>query len=140
MDESLRRAFQEKVAEEPYARKLWMRLVEVGEGYAKVEMDVTSDMDNIFGMFHGGAIFSLIDEAFEVSCNSHGTVALALNVNVSYVAAPEQGSRLTAESRELNRTRKTGLYDIRVTDDKGRLIATAQALAYRKPDPLPFCP
>ncbi len=138
MEESLKRAFRKRVREEPYAKKIGMRLVEVGEGYAKVEMDVTPDMDNIFGMLHGGAIFSLIDEAFEVSCNSHGTVALALNVNISYLAAPEPGSRLTAESRELNRTRKTGLYDIRVTDDKGRLIAATQALAYRKPDPLPF--
>ncbi len=134
----MKRAFRKRVREEPYATKLGMRLVEVGEGHAKVEMDVTAEMDNIFGMLHGGAIFSLIDEAFEVSCNSHGTVALALNVNISYLAAPEPGSRLTAQSREINRTRKTGLYDIRVTDDKGRLIATAQALAYRKPDPLPF--
>jgi len=138
MDGSVRKAFQLQVDKEPYARRLGMRLVEVGEGYAKVEMDVTPEMDNIFGMLHGGAIFSLIDEAFEVSCNSHGTVALALNVNISYLAAPEPRARLTAQSREINRTRKTGLYDIRVTDDKGRLIATAQALAYRKPDPLPF--
>lgn len=138
MEESLKMAFRTQVREEPYAKKLGMRLVEVGDGHATVEMDIRPGMKNLFGAVHGGAIFSLMDEAFEISSNSHGTLALALNVNISYLAAPEPGSRLRAESREINRTRKTSLYDIRVTDDKGRLIATAQALAYRKPDPLPF--
>jgi len=50
-------------------------------------------------MIHGGAIFTLIDEAFEISCNSHGTVAVALNVNITYHRAPSPNSTLRAEAR-----------------------------------------
>ena len=61
-----------------------------------------------------------------------------MNVNVSYVASPEAGTRLRAEAREVNQTKRTANYDIRVTDGEGRLIATCQALAYRTGKPLPF--
>jgi len=65
-------------------------------------------------------------------------VAVALSVTISYHAAPEMGSRLAAEAREVNCSRKTALYDIRVTDDQGKAIAACHALAYRKGKPLPF--
>jgi acyl-CoA thioesterase len=101
-------------------------------------MILDPDMENMFGMTHGGALFALMDVAFETSCNSHGTVAVALNMSVSFVAAPSSGSKLTAEAKELNRTRKTANYDIRVYDERDELIAFCQALAYRKGVPLPF--
>jgi len=138
MDEKVRKAIFSRVAEEPFARKSGLRLVELEEGYSKVEMTFTPDMENIFGMAHGGALFALIDEAFETASNSHGTMAVALNMTVTYLAAPSPGSRLTAEAREFSRTRKTANYDIKVYDDENRLIASCQALVYRKGTPLPF--
>jgi len=138
--ESIRSAMLARVREEGYADKLGLRLVDVEEGYAKVEMKPDTTNENIFGMVHGGAIFSLMDEAFQISCNSHGTVAVALSVNVVYHRPPEAGATLTAESREVHRSAKTGTYDIRVRDEKDRLIASCQALAYRKKDRLPFLP
>ena len=123
---------------EPYARKMGIRTVSLEAGHAVVEMDSSEDDGNIFGMIHGGAIFSLIDEAFQLSCNSHGTVAVALNVTVTYHQPPDKGGILRAESREIHRSRRTGTYDIKVTDSKDKLIASCMALAYRKGDPLPF--
>ena len=79
-----------------------------------------------------------VDAAFEMACNSHGTVAVALNMSISYLTTPEPGSRLTAEAREVHLTRRTAHCEVKVTDDQGRVIATCQALAYRKGDPLPF--
>jgi len=55
-------------------------------------MSFMEDMENIFGMAHGGALFALIDESFEVASNSHGTMAVALNMNVNYIATPAKGS------------------------------------------------
>lgn len=69
-------------------------------------MVFTPDMENIFGMAHGGAIFSLMDAAFEIASNSHGTMAVALNMSINYLASPEKGATLTAEAREINRTKK----------------------------------
>jgi len=131
-------ALRNRVATEPLAERFAMEAVEVGPGTATVAMTVDETSLNQFGTAHGGALFSLIDEAFELSCNSHGTVALALNVNVSFIAPAMPGDRLTARAVEVSRTRRTGTYDIRVTNQTGDLIAVCHALAYRKRDPLPF--
>jgi acyl-CoA thioesterase len=138
MEEKLRQAFHSRVEKEPFASKFGLKLLEIGDGYSKVEMKFRPDMENLFAMAHGGALFALIDEAFETASNSHGTLAVALNMNVSFLAPPRQGSTLRAEAREVSLTRKTASYDIRVHDERGTLIAACMALVYRKSSPLPF--
>ena len=139
MDPTVRKAIYDAVAKEPFAQALNMNLVELELGYAAVEMVYDPEsMNNIYDRAHGGAIFGLIDEAFEAAGQTDGTVAVALNVNVTYISSPESGTSLRAEARELNRTKKTANYDIKVTDNNGRLIATCQALAYRTGKPIPF--
>ncbi len=138
MDEKVRKAIFKRMEQEPFGRKFGITLVDVKEGYARVEMRFTSDMENMFGMAHGGAIFSLMDAAFEVASNSHGTMAVALSMNINYLATPSKGKLLTAEASEINKTRRTAVYDIRATDDSGKLLANCQSLVYRLDKPLPF--
>jgi len=139
MDEKLKKAIFNAVANEPFAQRLGIKLVDLALGYSKVEMTYLPDeMDNIYQRAHGGAIYSLIDEAFETSCQTHGTVAVALNVNVSYTASPKPGARLIAEAREITRSKKIAHYDISVTNDDGNLIASSKTIAYRTGKPIPF--
>jgi acyl-CoA thioesterase len=139
MDPKVREAIYRAVETEPFAQALRMELVELEERYSAVEMTYDpARMDNIYGRAHGGAVFALIDEAFETVGQADGTIAVALNVNVTYVASPEAGTRLRAEAREVSRTKRTASYDIKVMDGDGRVIATCQALAYRTGKPIPF--
>ncbi len=137
MDQPRKEQFGKVVSEEPFARFMQIKLTEVDEGYAVCEMEYRETMDNIHGLAHGGAVFSLIDEAFEISSNSHGNVAVALNMNVTYVKAPKRNSLLRAKSQEISRGRKTATYHITVEDSEG-LVAVCQALVYRKKEQLPF--
>jgi acyl-CoA thioesterase len=77
MEDRKRGAYFDQVGREPFARLLDIHLRDVSEGYALCEMFYTESMDNIYGNAHGGAIFGLIDEAFEISSNSHDRVAVA---------------------------------------------------------------
>ena len=139
MEQKIRDAIQESVKREPFAQMMKMELIELDEGFSAVEMTYEPEtMDNIFSRAHGGAIFSLIDEAFETVCQTCGVVTVALNVSVTYVASPKGRARLRAEAREISSTKQTASYDIRVNDQDGRLIATCQALAFRTGKPLPF--
>jgi acyl-CoA thioesterase len=131
-------AIRQKVAQEPFAKRLNLELVAIKTGYALVRMVFSSEIENIFGMAHGGAVYSLIDEAFEVASNSHGTVALGLGVNVQYLKAATPGDTLLAEARETHRSAKISHYDIEVKNQQGDLIATCRAMAYRKKESLPF--
>lgn len=128
--------FRERVAAQELARSLGLELEEVSPGRARVSMTCRPEMANILGMVHGAAIFALVDETFQATVNSHGTVAVALNLNLSFHQAPRMGERLTAVGREVHRGRRVVTCQIEVTDSQGDLVASCQALAYRKNQPL----
>lgn len=139
MDEKVKKAIARAVKREPFARALRMELVELADGFSVVKMLNDPDkMNNIYDRAHGGALFGLIDEAFETAAQTGGTIAVALNVNITYVASPLPGVVLEAKARRVSQTRKTAGYEIKVTDQDGSLIATCQALAYRTGKPIPF--
>jgi len=96
MDEKKQAVYFKKVEDEPFAKLLNIKLKEVSEGYARCEMEYSEQMDNIYGSAHGGALFSLIDEAFEISSNSHENIAVALNMNVTYMRPPRKNTVLVA--------------------------------------------
>jgi acyl-CoA thioesterase len=131
--EALRSGF----LKEPYAALFGIELLEIEPGRALVRMQPTEDLRNLFGSMHGGAIFSLIDAAFEAAANSHGTVAVALNVGINFVNPATFEDALIAEAREVSRSRRISTYNIQARDENGRVIASCQATAYRKDSPLP---
>jgi acyl-CoA thioesterase len=139
MDETIKNAIARAVEREPFALALGMQLVELEDGYSVVRMINDPDkMNNIYDRAHGGALFGLIDEAFETAGQTEGTIAVALNVNITYIASPKPGVVLEAVARRISQTKKTAVYEIKVTDQDDRLIATCQALAYRTGKPIPF--
>ena len=126
------------IHEEPFAQVLPFEVTLAEPGRSVVEMTTTDEMQNIHKTIHGGVTFALIDEAFEVAANAYGTTAVGLNCNLSYVAPAFPGDRLRAEAKEISRSRRVATYDIRVTNQDGKLLAVCHALAYRKGTPLPF--
>ena len=84
----------------------------------------------------GGAIFTLADFAFAVACNSHGTMAVALEVSIVFMKAATTGT-LWAEAREKSKNFKVGLYIVESRTTQGELVAQFQGVAYRKKDHLP---
>ena len=139
MDQKVREAIFKAVKKEPFAQALQINLVELEDGYSLVHMIYEPEkMNNMYARAHGGAIYTLIDEAFETAGQTGGTIVVALNVNVTYVSSPAPGQRLQAEARRVSRTRKTASYDIKVIDQNGQTIALCQALAFRTGKRIPF--
>jgi acyl-CoA thioesterase len=113
-----------------------IELLEVRPGFARAKMMVRPHHWNGLGTVQGGAIFTLADFAFAAASNSHGTVAVAVNVSISFLKAGRDG-QLWAEAREIARNPKLGSYTVEVRDDAGDLVALFQGMAYRKQDKLP---
>ncbi len=112
--------------------RLNLELIDVAPGHAVVQMAPQGKDTNIFGTAYGGAIFSLMDEAFQASCNSHGRMAVALNIDVIFHNPAKTGRRLKAESREIHGSQKLATYEITVKDEDDLLIASCMALAHRE--------
>ena len=111
------------------------RLVEVREGYARVRMRLRPDHLNGVGVVQGGAVFTLADFAFAVASNSHGTVAVALDVSITFARAARTGV-LTAEATEESVSRRVSVCGVRVTDGKGEVVALFRGTAFRKDEPI----
>jgi acyl-CoA thioesterase len=114
-----------------FAKHCGIELMEISEGYAMARMNITSDHLNGVGTVQGGAIFTLADFAFAAASNSHGTVAVAINVNISFVKAVNKGT-LFAQAKETSINPKLATYDVRITDGTGGLIAIFDGMVYRK--------
>lgn len=129
-------ALRKLLDQDRFAKQSGVRLVSVSPGHAVAEMTLTPDHWNGIGNAQGGAIFTLADLAFAAASNSHGTIAVAVNVSITFIKAAKGGT-LRADARELSKNFKLGSYTVEVTDEAGDLIAIFQGLAYRKQDKIP---
>ena len=118
-----------------FAEHSGIELVEVSPGRAVARMPIRPHHLNGLGTVQGGATFTLADFTFAAASNAYGTVAVAINVSISFLKASTAGV-LTAEAREISRNPKLGSYTVEVKDDTGDIIAIFQGLVYRKKDPL----
>lgn len=120
-----------------FARHVGIEIVEIKPGWAKTRLKIADHHLNGVGIVQGGAVFTLADLAFAAASNSYGTVAVALNVSISYLKATS-GGELIAIAEENTKSRRVGSYTVRVTNDAGDLVAMFQGVVFRKDEPIPF--
>jgi len=99
------------------SKGLGMDMLRIKPGEATLTMTVQPHMVNGHGIAHGGFIFLLADSAFAFACNSHNERAVAAQGNISFIKSGKLGDRLVATAREISRTGRSGIYDVRVTVD-----------------------
>ena len=118
-------------ARDPASRTLGMTLDEIRPGYARMSMRVRPDMLNGHGTCHGGFIFALADSAFAFACNSQNHVTVGAGCTIDYLAPGRQDDLLTAQAVERAHAGKTGIYDVDVVNQDGRLVATFRGKSHR---------
>lgn len=119
-----------------FAKYVGIELLEVSKGKAKARMEIKNHHLNAVDTVHGGAVFALADLVFAVASNSHGTIAMGINVSISYLKAVKEGI-LFAEAKEVSINPKLATYNIQVTDGSDEPVAIFQGMVYRKKDSLP---
>ncbi len=124
-------ALQHFFKNDRFAERANIELLSLSPGYARAKMTLHPHHLNGYGTVQGGAIFTLADFAFAAASNSHGTVAVAVNVSITFMKAGKTGA-LWAEAKEVSKNFKLGSYTVEVKDDAGELVALFQGLAYRK--------
>jgi acyl-CoA thioesterase len=110
---------------------LGLQVDEIRPGYCKLHFTVRENMLNGFLNIHGGVLFSAADSAFAFACNSHGRLTVALDVSITFTRSVQIGELLTVEAKELYLGDKTGVYDIRTTNEKDELVTLFKGTAYR---------
>jgi acyl-CoA thioesterase len=80
-----------------FALLLGMAITEARDGYARVTMDCAGKA-NPGGVAHGGAIFSIADQAFGIAANCAGVHRVAVSVSILYLV-PATGTLVAIAER-----------------------------------------
>ena len=101
--------------EDEASQGLGMEIVDIRAGQATLAMTVQPHMVNGHKLAHGGFIFTLADSAFAFACNSHNERTVAAQGAITFIRPGKLGDRLVAVAREVSRSGRSGIYDVRVT-------------------------
>lgn len=122
---------QYMLKQDEFSKWMGIKLIEVREKYCLIEMPVKPEMINGLKTVHGGITFSLADSALAFSSNNTNEASVALNCMINFTKAVRIGDTLTAESNLISDTRKTGVYDISITNQHKVLVATFRGTVYK---------
>jgi acyl-CoA thioesterase len=86
-------------------------------------MPVRKEFLNGHGICHGGLMFTLADSSFAFACNSHNINTVAAGCSIEFLRPVHGGDVLTAEATEQILSGRHGIYDIRVTNAAGQVVA-----------------
>ena len=114
-----------------FSQWLGIEVVEVKDGYCKLNMTVRKEMLNGFQIAHGGIAYSLADSALAFASNSHGRKSLSVETSISHTMSVKEGDVLTAITEELSLSDKIGVYLITITNQDNQEVAYFKGTVYR---------
>ncbi|GAB2838911.1 hotdog family protein [Ferruginibacter profundus] len=119
-----------------FSQWLGITVIDIREGYSKIQMTVRKEMINGFGIVHGGIAFSLGDSAFAFACNNRNVLSVALDTSINFIKPVHINDVLTAEAKELHNGKSTGLYHITITNQNEHVVAMFKGTCYRTGKPM----
>jgi acyl-CoA thioesterase len=119
------------LANDAFSKWLGIELLEIRLNYCKLRMKVRPEMTNGFKIAHGGISYSFADSALAFASNSGGEQSVSIETSISHTRRIESGDTLIAEAVELYRSSKTGIYDVKVTNQRGEIAGLFKGTVYR---------
>ena len=110
-------------ADEASKDTMGMELLACQPGRASMRMVVRPLHLNGHKICHGGFIFTLADSTFAYACNSRNHNTVANGCSIEFLRPAHEGDVLTAEGVEQTLSGRHGIYDIRVSNQKGQAVA-----------------
>ena len=130
-DQLAERVVDKMMDHDAFSQWMDVKVLEIKEGYSKIQMTIRQEMVNGFGIVHGGIPFSLADSAFAFACNNRNNLSVALDVTITFTKAVNIGDTLIAEAKEVHNGRSTGVYLITVSNQKKEQVALFKGTCFR---------
>ncbi len=116
---------------DPFSKWLGIERVEDGAGKSVLRMTVRKEMLNGFSVAHGGICYSLADSALAFAANEHGIQSMSIDTCISHTKKVVEGDVLTATTKELSLTNRTGIYQVEITNLNNEIVALFKGTVYR---------
>jgi acyl-CoA thioesterase len=125
------RVIDKMFAKDAFSQWLGIERLEETEGYCKLSMKLTSDMTNGFNIAHGGITYSIADSALAFAANARGIRGVSIETSIAHTRPAEVGDTLIAEAVEKSHTKRFGIYEVTVKNQRGELLALFKGTIYR---------
>ena len=119
------------ISNDSFSKWLGIEIIELSEGFCKLQMKIRDDMTNGFKIAHGGITYSLADSALAFASNSNGFQSLTIESSINYFKKVNSGDILSAVTNEINKTEKIANYSIVVSNQNNEEIACFNGKVHR---------
>lgn len=110
-----------------FMKKMNMEVISIDDNEVRLAMD-TEGNRNALGTAHGGALFSLADQAFALAANRRGEPEVAISASINYMK-PAKG-RLEAVAKKIDENNTTSVYQV-IVSDGDKVVAIFQGVGYK---------
>ncbi len=113
-----------------FSQWLGISVLDSGLGTCRLQLTVRKEMVNGFGIAHGGITYCLSDSALAFASNSYGQQAVSVETSISHTAKVSEGDVLTAEAKELSRSKKIGFYEVSIRNQENKIVSHFKGTVY----------
>tara|TARA_B100001758_G_C18375740_1_gene594185 strand:+ start:1148 stop:1573 length:426 start_codon:yes stop_codon:yes gene_type:complete len=114
-----------------FSKWLGIKIIQINEGNCTLEMKIRDEMTNGFKIAHGGITYSLADSALAFAANSYGLQSMSIETSISHTKKVRSGDTLRAFTKEVNKSKKTAIYYITITNQDNIEVAHFKGTVYR---------
>lgn len=131
MSELARRVVDKMMENDRFSQWLGIKIIDIEEGHAEIEMTVRDEMLNGFNIAHGGIVFCLADSALAFATNSYGIRSVSIEASVSWPHPVNSGDIIRAIAEKRSLTSKTALFDVNIFNQKNHQVGLFRGTVYR---------
>lgn len=108
----------------PFVRLLGIEILEVSPDFSRLRLELRPELGNPHGLVHGGALFSLADNAAGTAASTDGRTYVTQSSDIHFLHAVASGTIL-AEARVRHRGKSTVLVEVSLLGEERKLMAAA---------------
>jgi acyl-CoA thioesterase len=106
-----------------FSQWLGIEIVEIKLGKCSLKITVSKEMQNGFGIAHGGISYAMADSCLAFAANSYGSIALSIDTSIKHLKKVSVGDVLEAKSNQTSSSGNHQEYRILVTNQHDQLVA-----------------
>ena len=114
-----------------FSKWLGIKVLEINEGNCTLKMTVRDELTNGFNIAHGGITYSLADSALAFAANTYNIQSMSIETSISHTKKVQSGDILKATTKEINKSKKTSIYYITITNQDNVEVAHFKGTVYK---------
>ena len=122
---------QMMMAKDAFSNWLGLEVLTIEKGSCAITCSIKGLMLNGFSIAHGGIAYSIADTTLAFAANSYGYQSFSIETSISHTKKVTSGDKLTATSKQINKSSKTELYYITIINQNNQEVAHFKGTIFR---------